>query len=563
MRKAEINIEELINAYNEIGNFHKLGEMFHTSHIRIKKLLLENNIELKSDSNGRIERLIHEIIEDYNTDVTLTLPTLSKKYNIPLIKLRKAFKDNGVIISQWRNHTKKETSSNNTTKKTVNKKITSNEYIKKVKEIHSNKYDYSLTEYTKAHNKIKIICPKHGIFEQKAYSHLQGTGCPKCGGSKKLTLEDFINRANEKHLHKYDFSKVIFKNVNDKMIIICPQHGEFKQRVYSHLQGHGCPLCKSTLAYSKSTFISKAKELHNSFYEYKNFNYDGNKIKGMISCPIHGDFFKTFKKNNIHYDKIIDNCIHINNYKIYYHQLKPNKRNDLNNISNINQKENYKTIHIFEDEYYEKGDIIFKKLKHILKCNTEKFPKIMGRKCKVREINKIESGDFLNKNHIQGFVAASIYLGAFYEDKLVAVMSFLEEDKNMWNLNRFATDINYICQGIGGKLFQYFLKNYKYQEIKSFADRRWTTNENDNLYIKLGFKKDKILFPDYRYIDENNKIRYHKFAFRKQALLKKYPDKGLNNQMTELQMTQILGFSRIYDCGLIKYIFKKNDSHQY
>ena len=136
-------------------------------------------------------------------------------------------------------------------------------------------------------------------------------------------------------------------------------------------------------------------------------------------------------------------------------------------------------------------------------------------------------------------------------------MAFKEETKgsNKWELTRFASDYNYICSGVGGKLFNWFVKHYNPMEIKSFADRRWTLDKDDNIYTKLGFELVSILEPDYKYY--NSKIdkykRVHKFNFRKQTLHKKY---GLPLTMTESEMAQELGYSKIWDCGLLKFIWK-------
>ena len=138
-------------------------------------------------------------------------------------------------------------------------------------------------------------------------------------------------------------------------------------------------------------------------------------------------------------------------------------------------------------------------------------------------------------------------------------MSFKKENNNcnIWELTRFATKIDYVCQGLGGKLFKYFVKNYEPIEIKSFADRRWTLDESNNLYVKLGFKLSKILPPDYKYYNNslNKYERIHKFSLRKQRLNKKY---GLSLAMTETEMAKELGYDRIWDCGLLKYVWKKN-----
>ena len=86
-------------------------------------------------------------------------------------------------------------------------------FLLKSKKKHGNKYNYSLVDYHGSFTKIKIICVKHGMFEQIPSSHLQGNGCPKCGRIKKTTVE-FINEAKEIHGDKYDYS--ITKYFNDK-----------------------------------------------------------------------------------------------------------------------------------------------------------------------------------------------------------------------------------------------------------------------------------------------------------------------------------------------------------
>jgi hypothetical protein len=131
-------------------------------------------------------------------------------------------------------------------------------------------------------------------------------------------------------------------------------------------------------------------------------------------------------------------------------------------------------------------------------------------------------------------------------------MSFVQESKGRWNLNRYATLSGTICQGLGGKLFSHFIKEKNPSYVKSFADRRWTINRDNNLYIKIGFTFDSTTPPDYRYY--NPKVdkykRFHKFAFRKGKLMKKY---GFPEEMSESEMTKLLGYDRIWDCGLYKY----------
>lgn len=214
-------------------------------------------------------------------------------------------------------------------------------------------------------------------------------------------------------------------------------------------------------------------------------------------------------------------------------------------------------ITIFEDEYELHKEIVLNKLTHILNIGNEHTPKLYGRKCQIKEIYSYIAEDFLNVNHIQGFVNSTLFLGAFYNENLVGVMSFTKQADNNWELTRLATDIKYNCCGVGGKLFNYFIKNYDFNEIKSFADRRWTLDENNNIYTKLGFVFHSFTKPNYTYYNANvNRYkRFHKFNFRKDKLVKKYSQ--LNPRMTETEMVKELGYDRIWDCGLIKYVYKE------
>jgi len=128
------------------------------------------------------------------------------------------------------------------------KKSNSNEFIEKAKKVHGEKYDYSKIDYINSNTKVTIICSIHGEFNQVPYSHLIGNGCKECGHEKgknkcKSNTEEFIEKAKNIHGDIYDYSKVEYININEKIIIICKNHGEFNQTPKSHLKQNGCPLC--------------------------------------------------------------------------------------------------------------------------------------------------------------------------------------------------------------------------------------------------------------------------------------------------------------------------------
>ena len=124
-------------------------------------------------------------------------------------------------------------------------------FIDKAKIIHGNKYDYSCANYTGALSYIDIICPTHGIFIQQVNCHLSGCGCPKCFGGVKKTQEEFINSTKIVHGNKYDYSLVNYVNHNTNIKIICPKHGEFNQTPTSHLSGNGCRICNESKGENK------------------------------------------------------------------------------------------------------------------------------------------------------------------------------------------------------------------------------------------------------------------------------------------------------------------------
>lgn len=179
----------------------------------------------------------------------------------------------------------------------MSKKVTTADFINRGREIHGDKYDYSRTVYVAAVQHVTIICPVHGEFQQRPVNHLMGRGCPHCGGSKALTLEKFIERANIRHNNRYDYSLVKFKNVESKVDIICPKHGVFKQRLMSHLKGFNCPTCGSESKADKlkqplDEFLSLAKAAHGDKYDYSKVDYVNAQSKVKIICPKHGTFLQ-------------------------------------------------------------------------------------------------------------------------------------------------------------------------------------------------------------------------------------------------------------------------------
>ena len=165
-------------------------------------------------------------------------------------------------------------------------------FINKAKLVHGDRYDYSLVNYVNSNTKVNIICVEHGIFEQQPRAHLAGQNCPNCN---KYNTKTLIEKLKKTHGDKYDYSLVEYKTIKDIIKIICPIHGEFKQRPTNHIQGHGCLKCStfSTIKKLKKdvrVFINESNLKHKNKYDYSLVDYINNRCKVKIICPIHGEF---------------------------------------------------------------------------------------------------------------------------------------------------------------------------------------------------------------------------------------------------------------------------------
>ena len=426
--------------------------------------------------------------------------------------------------------------------------------IRRFEAVHAGEnLDYSQVKYVNMHTKVKIIChdlrpdgTEYGEFWQEPVVHLKGCSHPDIGRKKtadanKYTTETFIEKAKKVHLDKqYDYSKVNYVASQKKVTVICKhkgkdgkEHGEFKICPDALLQGKGCPKCGNHLSFAEdeiADFLTLA----------------GEKVERRNTSVLSGqeiDVYLPNKKIGFEYDGLRWHSEKFGKGKWYHYDKR------------MKAKENGITlIHIFEDEYLLNKEIVLDKILSILgdKKYTLKAP---GRKCQIELIDNCTAKDFLNKNHIQGFVSSTVYLGAFIGDRLVAVMQFLNEGSGKWNLTRYCTDNDCSCPGVASKMLTYFIKEYNPTRIKSFLDLRWCSNEENNLYTKLGFHKEGVLKPDYHYTDGHGK-RIHKFNFRKQILHRKH---NLPLTMTEAEMAKALGYDRIWDCGLIKYVWKREN----
>ena len=473
-------------------------------------------------------------------------------------------------------------------------------FIKRASEIHNNKYAYDKVSYVNSMTKVPIICPEHGVFWMIPMNHLLGQGCPKCAG-RGLSTEEIISMFKDKHGDKYDYSKVIFEKMHKKVCIICPEHGEFWQTPSKHLLGQECPKCavenRSKLkTITTDEFKKRGSIIHNGKYIYNKSIYTGTYNDLIITCPVHGDFIQRandhlnghgcphcgnnmskmedeicdyLEEIGVEYERnnraILDGSeidilipsksfgIECDGLKWHSEEFKPNDYHFTK--TNECAKKGIRLFHIYEDEWLNKKDIVKDKISSTLGKTSNK---VYARNCTIKVPSEEEKRKFINETHIQGDVPSSVKLGLYYQDELVAVMTFgklrlplghRNVSENKYELLRYSTKLNTSVIGGASKLFKHFVNNYNPEEIISYCDLRFSVG---NLYSKLGFTVDHTSRPNYYYVVGNN--RKNRFRFRKSELVKS----GYDSEKSEHEIMLERKIYRIYDCGNLVFKWVNN-----
>jgi hypothetical protein len=457
------------------------------------------------------------------------------------------------------------------------------EFIKYCKEIDDN-IDYSLTKYINNKTNVSFICTKHGLIN-KLPNNIKTHICDKCFNIKKnfekfkikavnkygdrfeyqdykdnetklkiidkqtgftyfqkplyhikcnyfynkRTISDFIEKANKIHKNKYDYTNSIYIGNKNNIEIICKEHGSFYQIVNNHLRGAGCPKC------------NKFNIKENKLFEYIESIYGGEilkNVRNIISKEL--DIYLPHLKLAFEFNGL------------YWHsELFKDKNYHLNKTKDC-LSNGIELIHIWEDDWENKQEIV----KSIIINKLGKSYRIWARDCEIKEIgdNKLVR-EFLEKNHIQGFVGSKVKIGLFFNNELVSLMTFGNLRKSLgqnpknghFELLRFCNKLNTSVVGGASKLFKFFIKKWKVDRVISYSDN---SRGVGNLYNKLGFKSINNSNINYYWIVDG--IRKNRFIFRKDKLIKE----GYDLSKTEVQIMKELGNFRIFDCGSKKWIYE-------
>jgi len=394
-------------------------------------------------------------------------------------------------------------------------------------------YLYKIKEIPKCENCGKSISWR-GIFTE---GYLKN--CSKdCKNKSRLricrTKATNLEKYGVEHVLNYEEFKLKRKKTVDKKIV-----NKFSLAGYEIIE-----CCGNDLKIKHSdghTFIGNRKILVNrlnSGFEVSTILLPIKSIHSTYELEIQ-NYLKSINISHVIGDKTILNGkeidIYIPEYKLgiefdglYWHSNLYVDNNYHLNKTKLCEDKNIQLLHVFEDEWIFKKNIVISIINSNLNINKE----ILAKDCDVVEIDDNKSKEFFNNNHIQGDVDSKINIGLIYDGNLVSSMAFNENNCYDYELLRFCNKNNITIINGAFKLIQYFIKKYKPKIISTCVDRRYS---NGNLYYELGFKFIENIKPNYWSVKKNEILRETRFNYRE------------NISKNDLTLKRELIY--IYDCG--------------
>ena len=457
-------------------------------------------------------------------------------------------------------------------------------FIQEARVKHGNKCDYTGVRYKAAKTKVKIICRKHGVFEQTPSNHLKSIGCSECKKENlsvgvRRDLNYFLSKAKDIYGDRFDYSLVEYNGGDTPVTIICKKHGPFTVKPLMHYRGTGgCPECRrekirEACASTTVEFIEKAIRLHGDKYDYSLVDYTTSNDKVKIVCKKHG-VFEQFPGNHLSgngcplcksytskgeqelFDWIkslgfsdakkrkfkgLEIDIYIPSKKIgieynglYYHTATLKGRSyHLNKTKAMNEL-GIRIIHIWDFEWLEKKAIVKSILRNALGKNKHV---VYARNLVLdKEVDVKEAKSFCGQNHIAGYRGGAVRVGL--RDKSTGdLISLMVTSDKTGELVRFCSKVNY--KVIGG-----FSRLLKYSPVRfSYVDRRLFTAEG---YIACGFEMRRETQPNYFYI-KGGKYVGSRVMFQKHKLKARL--ETFDPNLSEWENCWNNGYDRVFDCG--------------
>ena len=486
------------------------------------------------------------------------------------------------------------------------------EFEKRVREIHGDKYDLSRIRYVNIATKVEIVCPEHGAWWPYPSSLLKGCGCPKCAGRAKLTQQEFELRVRKVHGDKYDLSRALYANNHERVEVICHEHGPSWVTPANLFGGQGCRRCgnkkiSEKLSLTQKEFESRISSLFGEKADFSKAVYKGIREKVTMRCTVHDEEFEAPPDSlftgawgcpecwnngkskgedevaafldslgldlvvlrnvrDVIPPKELDIYIPEKNLAVEYngiyhhHDGKKSRSYHMDKYLACRDK-GIRLIQILDFAWETRQAQIKSILANALGARTNER-KIDARKCEVRQVKVGELRDFFDANHIQGHVyTASLALGLFYEDEVVAAMTFSKGGnqrgaarvgrQGAWTLSRYAT--SRVVRGGFQKLLKHGRDLIGWEhDIVSFSANDYFQG---GAYESAGFEREEEVGPDYQVFHPKNGL-HHKSHWQRRHIPAMLAEIGWGGDFdpdtdprTEWELEDQVGAVRVYDSG--------------
>lgn len=547
---------------------------------------------------------INTVIEDY-VEHGLGVEPIAKKYHIGKLKVKAILKQNGI---EMKKKGKQPLKDDFVVKDYhIQKYIPRNGYhffvIDKNNEEFGSK-DYAnlagvLTTYIKNHYGVEIPT----LYDRRLYYMRTGNywweqwltvtevrdnevkKCPYCdwetsdiynkSGAFEVHLLKAHGISKMEYIEEHPEEKDYFRLVNPSLdlqfeddphkFVVCQVCGKKLTRISSeHLQSHGLTRSQYLRKYGPVKMV--CDELHEKLHKItceanENMTHSfSSKAEKEIMDYITTLGFECRSDRHILHGRELDIYIPSKKFAIEYngnvwHTERYKKNWDFHYKKMMDCKsKGISLIQICDDEYDNRSQAVLDAIRDLLGCNNADIKNVEP--FIIQETSKYEGNAFLDHYHIEGPVNASVYVHALSSNKVISVMAFRRENNNgKWRLSRVAFADGIIYQEVGAAMFQWFIEHYQPIEVIAYADRRWTPNEATCIYAKIGMDFVAATRPTFWYynprIHKNKRI--HRRSLRRKDLVQKYKD---SESMPLHEMIEHLGYTKIWDCGLFKYVWK-------
>lgn len=401
---------------------------------------------------------------------------------------------------------------------------------------------------------------KYGVenpFSSKEIQEkIKQTNLEKYGVSHPMQSDEIKKKFEQTLLNKYGVRHYLQKSEFNTYVDSEDVEEEFRKRKCPHPE---CKLCtEKWYKINDGTYHDRKQnniEPCTRIYPIQKFRNHNTSIEQFI-CSILDEYGILYEKGNksvldgLELDVFIPSKnIAIECNGIYWHSTQNNTPHNKHWTKyKLCKEKNIQLLTFWEDQI----KLYPNKVKQLLLSKLGIFEHRTGaRNCCVVELDYIESNNFINQYHLQGDAHGEfVRIGLKYKDELVSVMTFgksrYSKSKN-WELYRYCTKYGYQIIGGASKLLKYFESKYNPSAVESYASNDISNGE---LYRLLGFNQISEYSPSYWYVHKTNMKRYHRSHFTKSNLVKL----GYDPNKSEYQITNDLGFYRIFDCGQSKFI---------